>query len=92
MLQLFCGYNIWYMQCCFQLYTFCTFKLVLCGEYLQCPIWLFSVVSWCHSFQSSCLGFYELFLDCSSFPYYYWLHFCFTLHMRCTFYCKVFVF
>jgi hypothetical protein len=28
-------------------------------------------------------GFYELFLDRFSFSYYYWLHFCFTLHMCC---------
>jgi hypothetical protein len=29
MLQIFCGYDIWYMQCYFQSYTSCTLTLVL---------------------------------------------------------------
>jgi len=46
MLQLFCGYSSYFMQCCSQWHTFCTFDTKLFEVGAQCPVWLFSVVPW----------------------------------------------
>jgi hypothetical protein len=40
----------------FSLSTICTFTLLLSEVRVQCPIWLFSVVSWCRAFPLCCSG------------------------------------
>jgi hypothetical protein len=48
MLQVFCGYNIWYMEFYFPWEKLCTFILLLHEACVLCPIWLFSVIPWCN--------------------------------------------
>ena len=72
MLQLCCGYSMWYMSCSFPCQTFCSFTLVLPEICAQCPIWLFSVAPSSHVFQLN---------DFETFPVasIYYQH-----HMHCT--------
>jgi len=43
-LQLFCIYNLCYMQCYCRCSVFCTFTSALPEARVQCPIWLFYVL------------------------------------------------
>ena len=58
----------------------------------RCPIWLFLsfVVFWFHAFPYIAQALSKLFWSRSSFPYYYWYHFCFYIPHELYCYCKVF--
>jgi hypothetical protein len=84
LLQLFCSYNFWYMECCSSLWMFRTFTLVHSELCLRCPVWLFPLSPWIRSFPASCAGIFWMVYIWYELPFFIIMGttFVFTVNMR----------